>query len=109
MALPLLRGTLDILVLKSLSWGPKHGFEIITWLEERSRGNLAVNDGALFQALQRMEGRRLIAAEWVVTENSRRARYYSLTSAGRAHLRTESGRVTKYAEALVSILGARSA
>ena len=109
MSLPLLRGTLDILVLKSLSWGPKHGFEIITWLEARSQGSLSVNDGALFQALQRLEARKFISAEWLVTENSRRARYYSLTSAGRAHLRAESGRVTRYAEALVSILGTRSA
>jgi transcriptional regulator len=105
----LLKGTLDILVLKALSWGPRHAFEIVTWLEDRSDGSVAVNDGALFQALQRMEERKLISAEWLLTENNRRARYYGLTAAGRAELRRESERLTRYAHALVSILGARSA
>ena len=72
----LLKGTLDPLVLKTLSWTPMHAFEITTWIEERSAGRVAVDDAALLQALHRMEARRLIVAEWGVTKNGRRARYY---------------------------------
>jgi PadR family transcriptional regulator, regulatory protein PadR len=105
----LLKGTLDVLVLKALSWGPMHGFEITSWLEARSGGYLDVDDGALFQAFHRMEERGLIVAEWGVTENNRRARYYRLTTTGRAHLRTELAELTRYAAALTSILGAKKA
>ncbi|MES2305716.1 MAG: PadR family transcriptional regulator [Gemmatimonadota bacterium] len=107
--LSLIKGTLDVLVLKSLSWGPRHGFEVTSWLEERSTGHLAVDDGALYQALHRMEERDLIRAEWGITSNNRRARYYSMTPAGRAHLRAESSALVRYAETLVAILAARTA
>jgi PadR family transcriptional regulator PadR len=107
--LSLIKGTLDVLVLKALSWGPKHGFEVASWLEERSTGHLAVDDGALYQALHRMEERDLISAEWGITENNRRARYYAMTPAGRAHLRAESASLVRYAETLVAILAARTA
>ena len=106
--MPLIKGTLDILVLKALSWGPMHGFEVTSWIEGRSDGHLAVDDGALFQALHRMEERRLIAADWGLTQNNRRARYYRLTSAGRVHLRTESERLSQYAKALTTLLAART-
>jgi len=105
----LLKGTLDILVLKTLSWGPMHGFEIAAWLEERSRGELQVDDAALLQALHRMEERDLIAAEWGVTANNRRARYYKLTAGGRAHLRAESERLVGHFDTLTEILNARRA
>ena len=108
-SLPLLKGTLDVLVLKALSWRPLHGFEIITWLEGRAEGELAIDDGALYQALHRMESRDLIMAEWGVTENNRRARYYRLTATGRQHLRAESASLVRYAHTLVTILGARTA
>ena len=104
----LLKGTLDILVLKALSWTPLHGFEITSWLEERSGGHLEVDDAALFQALHRMEERGLINAEWGVTENNRRARYYGLTPRGRAHLKSEATALTRYARALTTILAARA-
>jgi PadR family transcriptional regulator, regulatory protein PadR len=104
--LPLVRGTLDILVLKALSWGPMHGFEITCWLEARSSRRLGVEDSALYQALNRMEERGLIEAEWGVTENNRRARYYKMTAAGRAHLRAETTRWVEYAEAVTGILTA---
>jgi len=104
--LPLMKGTLDVLVLKALSWGPMHGFEITQWLEDRSSGRLGIDDSALYQALHRMEERRLIEAEWGVTENNRRARYYRVTSAGRVHLRAESTRWTRYVETLSEILTA---
>ena len=103
----LLKGTLDVLVLKALSWAPMHGFEITRWIEERSAGHLEVDDGALFQALHRMEERGLIGAEWGLSENNRRAKYYRLTPAGRAHLRSEGTRLARYAEALTAILAAR--
>jgi PadR family transcriptional regulator PadR len=106
---PLLKGTLDPLVLKTLSWTPMHAFEITTWIEERSAGRVAVDDAALLQALHRMEARRLIVAEWGVTKNGRRARYYRITPAGRAHLRAESARLVDHLDAVVSILGAKSA
>ena len=104
--LALVKGTLDVLVLKALSWGPMHGFEITTWLEENSDGALDVDDSALYHALHRMEERGLITAEWGVTENNRRARYYGVTSAGRAHLRTETARWLRYSEMVSGILTA---
>jgi PadR family transcriptional regulator PadR len=102
----LLKGTLDVLVLKALSWTPLHGFEITSWLEDRSGGHLNVDDAALFQALHRMEERGLITAEWGVTENNRRARYYSLTQRGRSHLKSEAAAMTQYARTLTTILAA---
>jgi len=106
--LALVKGTLDVLVLKALSWGPLHGFEITTWLEDNSGGALDVEDSALYHAVHRMEQRGLIAAEWGVTENNRRARYYSVTSAGRAHLRAETARWLRYAEMVSGMLTAAS-
>jgi transcriptional regulator len=105
----LLRGTLDVLVLKTLSWIPLHAFEITTWLEQRSGGRLEVDDAALLQALHRMEERRLITAEWGVTKNGRRARYYRLTATGRLHLRAESERLVDHFDALTTILNSRTA
>lgn len=105
----LLKGTLDVLVLKALSWGPMHGFEITTWLEERSGGRIGVTDAALLQALHRMEERGLLTAEWGMTVNNRRARYYALTAAGRASVREESAALVDHAEALTAVLTARRA
>lgn len=106
--MPLLKGTLDPLVLKTLSWTPMHAFEITSWIEERSDGRVAVDDAALLQALHRMEARRLIIAEWGVTKNGRRARYYRITPAGRAYLRAESARLVDHFDAVVAILGAKT-
>ena len=103
-SLPVVKGTLDLLVLRALSWAPMHGFEITAWLEERSGGALAVEDSALYQALHRMEDRGLVRAEWGVTENKRRARYYRVTAAGRAHLRAETARWLEYSETVTGIL-----
>ena len=104
----LLKGTLDVLVLKAVSWGPMHAFEIASWLAGRSEGRLTVEDAALMQALHRLEERDLLAADWGTTEKGRRARYYSLTSAGRAHLQAETSRLTDYVDALTTILSART-
>jgi transcriptional regulator len=103
----LLKGTLDVLVLKTLSWQPMHAFEIAQWLESRSSGRVVVEDAALMQALHRLEERQLLAAEWGLTENGRRARYYRLTSRGRTHLREETERLTDYVDALTTILALR--
>ncbi len=106
--LPLVKGTLDVLVLKTLSWGPMHGFEIISWLEQRSSGSLEVEDSALYQALHRMEERGLVSAEWGKTDNNRKARYYSATAAGMSYLKAEARQWTRYAETVTDILAARS-
>ncbi|HEV7990958.1 MAG TPA: PadR family transcriptional regulator [Gemmatimonadaceae bacterium] len=102
--LPLVRGTLDILVLKALSWTPMHGYEITTWLEARSSGALGIQDSALYQAMHRLEARELVVAEWGVTENNQRARYYKLTRAGRAHLVAETAQWVRYAQTVTGIL-----
>ena len=103
-ALPLVKGTLDVLVLKAVSRTPLHGFEITSWLEARSSGTLGVQDSALYQALHRLEARRLVTADWGVTENNQRARYYRPTTAGRAHLAAASAQWIRYAETVTGIL-----
>ena len=102
--LPVLKGTLDLLVLRALSWAPMHGFEIVTWLERAADGSLELEDSALYQAVYRLEERGLLQADWGVTENNRRARYYKLTAAGRAHLRSETKNWVQYADTVTSIL-----
>jgi PadR family transcriptional regulator PadR len=106
--LPLLKGTLDLLVLKTLSWGPMHGYGISMWLEQRSGGTLGVDDSALYQALQRMEGRGLLDAEWGTTENNRQARYYKLTAAGRRRLRSETATWLRYTTSVTAVLSVSS-
>ena len=106
--LPLLKGTLDVLVLKALAWGPKHGIEIVDWLEARSGGSLEVDDGALYFALHRLEERGLVASDWDTTDNNRRARYYRLKPAGRSHLKEQTAALSEYASALTAILDATS-
>jgi transcriptional regulator len=105
----LLKGTLDVLVLKTLSWTPMHAFEITNWLETRTDGRIVVDDAALLQALHRMEERKWIAAEWGVTKNGRRARYYKLTTPGRAFLRSESDRLVDHFDAMTTVLAAKKA
>lgn len=105
-ALPVVKGTLDVLVLKALSWGPMHGFEVTTWLEDRSGGRLDVEDSALYQAFYRLEARDFVVADWGVTENNRKARYYRITSAGRGHLRSQTAQWLRYAETVSDILSA---
>jgi PadR family transcriptional regulator PadR len=104
-ALPILKGTLDLLVLKALAWHPMHGVEIVGWLEDRSGGSLDVDDGALYFALHRMEEKDWIASEWRVTDNNRKARYYKLKPAGRAYLRDAGADLARYARTLTAILG----
>ncbi len=101
---PVVKGTLDVLVLKALSSTPMHGFEIVTWLEASSEGGLGIADSGLYQALYRMEGRGLVAADWGVTDNNRRARYYRVTDRGREHLLAETERWMRYVQLVSGIL-----
>ncbi|MGH7649432.1 MAG: PadR family transcriptional regulator [Gemmatimonadaceae bacterium] len=105
-SLPVLKGTLDLLVLRALNWTPMHGFEIVAWLERAANGSLDVEDSALYQALYRLEERGLLEAEWGVTDNKRKARYYKLTTAGRAYLRAETKSWVRYADTVTAILTA---
>jgi transcriptional regulator len=102
--LPILRGTLDVLILRSIAAKPLHGFEISLWLEEGSDGTLDLDDSALYQALHRLEARKLVQGEWGTTENNRRARYYRITPAGRSHLEDESRRLVSFAKTLSTLL-----
>lgn len=102
----LLRGTLDALILKTLSWGPRHGYGIARWISDTSGETLAIEDRALYLALHRLEDRGLVESDWGLSDNNRRARYYQLTARGRAELRAESKRLTRYAEGLFRVLNA---
>ena len=79
-----LQGTLEFLILRTLAWGPQHGFGIAKWIKTVTDGRLQIEDGALYPALHRMALKKLVAAEWDVTESGRRARYYELTPLGRS-------------------------
>jgi transcriptional regulator len=102
--LPVLRGTLDLLVLRALVWRPMHGYEITAWLDDRAHGRLELLDSALYQALYRLEEKRLIRATWGVTENKRRARYYELTTAGNSYLKAEAAKWNDFAATVTAVL-----
>ena len=102
--LDLLQGTLDVLILKTLTWGAAHGYAVSRAIRERSAGTLAVEDAALYQALHRLERQRLVEAEWGLSENNRRAKFYQLTAAGRLRLREETATWRRYATAVERIL-----
>ncbi len=99
-----LRGTLDLLVLKTLTLAPMHGWGISQRIQQHSRGVLEVNQGSLYPALQRLELRGWIDSEWQTTENNRRAKYYRLTAAGRRAVNTEAASWRRYVEAVELIL-----
>lgn len=101
-----LRGTLDLLVLKSLTREPKHGWGIGQWIQDRSEGLLEVNQGSLYPALQRLEHKGWIESEWGPSENNRRARYYSLTAAGQRALGDERESWIRFAKGVEAVLGA---
>ena len=102
----LLHGTLDVLVLKTVSWGPMHGYAIATWIEERTRGELEIVDAALYKALHRLEQSGAIDAEWGLSENNRRAKYYTLTPRGRQMLKADAATWRRYATAVARVLEA---
>jgi transcriptional regulator len=86
----LVRGTLDLLVLKSLTWGPRHGYGIGEWVQQATDGSLLMEEGTLYPALHRLQARGLVESEWGLSENNRRAKYYRLTDAGGRHLHAET-------------------
>jgi PadR family transcriptional regulator PadR len=104
MPLPLLQGTLDLLVLGAIRPKPIHGYAIATAIDERSDGQLQVEDAALYQALHRLERQGCVEAEWGASENNRRARYYRLTPKGRRRLADQTAYWRSYARALDGIL-----
>lgn len=101
-----LRGTLDLLILKALSWGSAHGYSVAEWIERVTDDTLVIEEGSLYPALHRLEERGLIEAEWGLSGNNRRAKYYALTGAGRQALRAESATWTRYARAVFAALEA---
>src|SRR5207302_9340174 len=103
----LLQGTLDLLVLKTLSWGPMHGFGIARWMQRTTDDVLQVEEGSLYPALYRMENRGWIKAQWALTENGRRAKYYKLTAAGRRQLASELESWARMSDAMSKIVSAR--
>jgi PadR family transcriptional regulator, regulatory protein PadR len=103
-SLDLLQGTVAVLILKTLSWGPLHGYDISRSIRQRSDGALGLEDAALYQALHRLERKGWIEAEWGVSENNRRARFYRLTDEGRGALQTELSTWRSYVAAVSKVL-----
>ena len=102
--LDLLQGTLDVLVLRTLTWGSMHGYAVSRAIRQRTDGVIDIEDAPLYKALHRLEHAGFIAAEWGLSENNRKARYYELTAAGRRHLRAEEAVWRQYAAAVSKVL-----
>jgi transcriptional regulator len=102
----LLQGTLDILILKSLSWGPRHGHGVAKIIHDSTSGTLDVTDGSLYVALHRLEERGLVESEWGLSDKGKRARFYRLTTDGRRHLRVETAAWQRYVESVARLLTA---
>lgn len=107
--LDLVRGTLDLLVLKALSWGPMHGLGVLRWIEQTTRDQLLIEEGALYPALHRMEEKGWLDAEWGYTERNRRAKFYRLSARGRRQLASELTRWSRYTSVVELVLAARGA
>jgi PadR family transcriptional regulator len=104
--LDLLQGTLDVMILKALSWGAMHGFGVAKWIRHTTDEVLQIEDSALYPALHRMEHRGLISADWGLTENNRRAKYYTLTTKGRQQLRARVTSWDRYSSAVSKVIHA---
>jgi PadR family transcriptional regulator len=102
--LELLQGTLDLLILKALSWGPRHGYAVARWIADRTHDELVIEDGALYTALHRLRKRGWVESEWGRSDANRTAKYYELTPAGRAQLRARTSLWERYAAAVSRIL-----
>jgi len=100
----ILQGTVDILILRTLAWQSMHGYAISRWIAGRTDGVLTVNGAALYQALHRLENRKLVSASWGLSENNRKAKYYTITAAGRARLKSEAAVWNRYADAVAKVL-----
>ena len=107
--LELLRGTLDLLILKTLSWGPMHGLAVLRWIEDVTRQRLTIEEGALYPALHRMEQKGWLDAEWGSTDRNRKAKFYRLTASGRRQLAAELSKWSRYTEAVGMVIAAQGA
>jgi len=105
----LLRGTLDLLILKALSWGPRHGYAVAEWIHDVTKGDLLVEEGPLYTALHRLERRGWVEAEWGLSDNNRRAKFYRLTGGGRRELRQEIHMWERYAQAVARAIASAPA
>lgn len=103
-ALAVGKGTLDVIVLRALAGETMHGFEIVDWIERSTDDAMDITDAAVYQALYRMERRKLIKGHWAMSEKQRRARYYELTATGRRHLAAETRRWIRYADTVTRLL-----
>jgi transcriptional regulator len=103
-SLELLKGTLDLMILRALNAAPTHGYGVIRWIERATRSTLLVEEGSLYPALYRLEDRGWVTSDWGVSENNRRARFYRLTPKGRAQLKVETEDFTRFAEAVLQLL-----
>ena len=99
-----LKGTLDLMVLKTLSWGPAHGYGIARWIEQCTEDVLRVEEGSLYPALYRLEDNGLITSDWGITEHNRRAKFYRLTAAGKKQLRASHDAWARFARAVARVL-----
>ena len=100
----LLQGTLDVLILRTLTWGPMHGYAVTRWIHERTEGTLDIEDAPLYKSLHRLEQAGAVSAQWGLSENNRRARYYELTPRGRQQLKAEESAWRRYAAAVFAVL-----
>ena len=100
----LLQGTLELMILKTLSWEELNGFAISQWIKDRTEDQILVEEGAMYPALHRLERKGMISGEWGVTENNRKARFYRLTPAGRRELRVQEKRWSRYVNAVARVL-----
>ncbi|HEX9563561.1 MAG TPA: PadR family transcriptional regulator [Gemmatimonadaceae bacterium] len=107
--LELLRGTFDLLILKTLSWRPMHGLGVLRWIEQVTQNRLQIEEGALYPALHRLEQRGWLDAEWGYSESNRRAKYYRLTPRGRRQLTAELSKWARYTEAVGMVIAAQGA
>lgn len=103
-SIDLLQGTLDVLVLKALSWGPRHGHAVARLIRDTTYGTLDVTDGSLYVALHRLEERGLVKGEWGLSDKGKRARFYKLTSPGRQHLKAETANWHRYVDSVSRLL-----
>jgi transcriptional regulator len=103
-SLDLVQGTVDVLVLQTLAWGPMHGYAVASWIRQRTDGVLELEDAPLYKALHRLERQGCVVAEWGLSENNRRARYYQLTPAGAAQLSARASAWRRYADAVCRVL-----
>jgi transcriptional regulator len=104
----LVRGTLDLLILKSLTWEPRHGYAISEWIETVTDGSLLMEEGTLYPALHRLHGKGLVESEWGLSENNRKAKYYRLTRDGKRWLEAEAASWARYTDAVARALAMES-